>query len=153
MPLISSQFMPPFLSWYLDIYYHYSELLFHVDCLSPLRLVVLIGINLGPSFATYFFVFSFFFFFFWALYACGFLSTNYKTVVPFSSGVVCSLVNEIGLEACAYCPHRRVDWYCGNSSLAWILSGASPLFCDCHCPVKGRDFSLVVGVDISRYFS
>lgn len=30
-------------------------------------------------------------------------------------------------------------------SLYWILRGASPLLCDCHCPVRGAVSCLVVG--------
>ena len=124
--------MPPFLSWDNDIV-SLLWIFFHVDCLSPLNLVVLIGFHLAPSFLTYFFVFSFF----WALYACDLLSIDYKTVVPFS-GVVCSLLGEVGLEACVFSPYKGIDCYCGNSSLAWIFSGTSTFVLWLSLPCQGQ---------------
>ena len=37
---------------------------------------------------------------------------------------------------------RLVPWC--DQSLPWILSGASPLLCYCHCPVRGGVYSVVL---------
>ena len=47
---------------------------------------------------------------------------------------------------------RRCDWWC-DQSLHWILSGASSLLSGCHCPVRGRVYSLAVGVEAPRSVS
>ena len=47
----------------------------------------------------------------------------------------------------------RYDWGRGDLSLPWILSGAYPLLCGCHCPVRGGVCSLAVGVEAPRSVS
>lgn len=32
-------------------------------------------------------------------------------------------------------------WYCSHQSLQWMFSGASPLLCGYHSPVRGKVFS------------
>ena len=48
---------------------------------------------------------------------------------------------------------RRCDWCCGDQTLPWILTRASSLLCGCHCVVRGRVSSLVVGVQAPRFVS
>ena len=48
---------------------------------------------------------------------------------------------------------RWCDWRCGDQNLHWILSRVSSLLCGCHCPVKGRVFCLLVGMEAPRSIS
>ena len=48
---------------------------------------------------------------------------------------------------------RWCDWPCGDQNLHWILSRVSSLLCGCHCPVKGRVFCLLVGMEAPRSIS
>ena len=121
-------------------------ILFQINCLSPLHLVVLVHFYLGPSSATYFFVTSFC----WTYHVCVLLSTGYRVIVAFASGV-CFPVVEAGPEACAVFPLL--------GGLACVVTTAClgcwvrhPFALWLSLPCQGLVCSLVVGIVAPELF-
>ena len=138
--------MPPFFFWDLgSSLLSLLSIIFQVDCLSPLHLVFLVSFYLAVSSARYFFVFSFCH----TYCVCGLLSAGCRIVAPLASGV-CPLLGEVGPETCTVIPLIGA-LIVVVMTRAWLGYWAEPpLFWGCHCPVRGRVCSLVVGVVAPR---
>ena len=122
MFLISSQSVPPFFFWDLGSFLLLLLwILFQVNCLSPLHLVVILGLYLVSSSRIYSSAFSFCLIF----CVCGLHSSGCRIVVLLTSGV-CSLVDEVGPGACAGFQVR------GTGACPLVGRGGS-------CPFGGQD--------------
>ena len=121
--------MTPFLFQDLgSLYYHYSEF-FQKDCLASLHLVVPAGFFLSLLHMSCFMCNIFLCHLILSDLLCLWsLFCRLRIVVLFASGVCSRWVNMV----------QR------------LVLKTSPLFCGCHCPVRSRVCSLVVGIEDTR---
>ena len=121
--------MTPFLFQDLgSLYYHYSEF-FQIDCLASLHLVVPAGFFLSLLHMSCFMCNIFLCHLILSDLLCLWsLFCRLRIVVLFASGVCSRWVNMV----------QR------------LVLKTSPLFCGCHCPVRSRVCSLVVGIEDTR---